>query len=126
MIDSLNIGVVVYDRLKTIAALKNSIYPIIAENGASLPFAVYQRNSITPTFCKDGCYEDYVNLTIKIVSATYHQGINIANDVRKQMTMHNYNTDTMTINSEFSGGDESYENDEYVQTLNFNITINNK
>lgn len=122
MINSINIGKVVFERLKT---LTNSVYPLIAENGTNYPFIIYQRDSITPSFCKDGQYEDDVMITVKVVASTYYGSLDLAQDVRTKLTFNDLAFDNMQITSKLYTATEGYEQDAYVQTLTFELKINN-
>ena len=121
------ISELVYSRLSAITDVGTKVYPIIAENSTTYPFIVYSRDSLTPTYCKDGCIEDNVELTIRIVSATYGEGIDIANSIREVLTLKNFARPAEIINSTLNSASESYEENAYIQTLSFsfNITSNN-
>lgn len=128
MINTLNIGKVIYSLLHTIEIddkQLTNIYPLIAENGTSFPFIVYSRDNLIPKFCKDGCYEDEVSITVRIVSATYYGGLDLAQQVREKLTLIDYKSDDMVITSNLDNATESYEENSYIQTLTFNLKINN-
>lgn len=125
MINSLGIGTVVYSLLSTIDQIGTKCFPLIAENSTSFPFLIYSRESLEPSYCKDGLYEDEVSMTVKVVSNTYDQGISIAQEVREILTLRNYTTEDMKINSQLSSAYESYENDSYIQTLTFRLVLDN-
>ena len=72
MIDSLKVGKIVYSKIGSLVS--NRCYPLIAENGTTYPFIVYQRDSLDSMFCKDGVYEDEVNVSVKVVTDTYNEG----------------------------------------------------
>lgn len=123
MIDSLKVGKIVYSKIGSL--VNNRCYPLIAENGTSYPFIIYQRDSLDSTFCKDGVYEDEVNVSVKVVTDTYNAGIDLAQSVREAMTFNNYTSEGGTYTSLMVQADEEFSNDAYVQTLIFRITINN-
>jgi len=124
MIDSLRIGKIVYSKIGSL--VNNRCYPLIAENGTTYPFIIYQRDSLDSTFCKDGVYEDEVNVSVRVVTDTYNEGIDLAQSVREAMTFNNYTIeDGGTYTSLMVQADEEFTNDAYVQTLIFRITINN-
>lgn len=122
MINSLNIGKVIYDKLHSIT---NNIYPLVAENGTNYPFIIYTRDTLNSTYCKDGCYEDSVGVSIKIATATYYGGVDIAQQVREKLTFNGYKTDGMELYSQLDNASEDYVDNTYLQILNFTITINN-
>lgn len=123
MIKSLEIGKLVYGKLSDLTA--NRCYPLVAENGTDFPFIIYSRDSVEPSFCKDGHYEDEVTVTAKVVSATYNGSVQLAQSVRERMTFNNLTYEGCTYTSELINADETYEGDVYVQTLLFKININN-
>lgn len=126
MIESLKIGELVYDRLKSLVS--NRCYPIVAENGTNYPFIVYERSSVLPRVCKDGIYEDEVSMSIKVISPTYNESVDIAQDVREQMTfnsLHYPDNDGYTYSSTLTSADEVFQDNVYVQSLYFKININN-
>ena len=124
MIDSLRIGKIVYSKIGSL--VNNRCYPLIAENGTTYPFIIYQRDSLDSTFCKDGVYEDEVNVSVRVVTDSYNAGIDLAQSVREAMTFNNYTIeDGGTYTSLMVQADEEFSNDAYIQTLIFRITINN-
>lgn len=124
MIDSLKVGKIVYSKIGSL--VNNRCYPLIAENGTSYPFIIYQRDSLDSMFCKDGVYEDEVNVSVKVVTDTYNEGIDLAQSVRETMTFNNYTIEEGgTYTSLMVQADEEFNNDAYIQTLIFRITINN-
>ena len=124
MIDSLKVGKIVYSKIGSLVS--NRCYPLIAENGTTYPFIVYQRDSLDSMFCKDGVYEDEVNVSVKVVTDTYNAGIDLAQSVREAMTFNNYTSEEGgTYTSLMVQADEEFNNDAYIQTLIFRITINN-
>ena len=128
MINTLNIGKVIYSLLHTIQVDNkpfDRIYPLIAENGTNFPFIIYSRDNIIPKLSKDGCYEDEVSITVKVVSSTYYGGLDLAQQVREKLTFYDLKSNNMIITSELDNATESYEENSYVQNLNFNLIINN-
>lgn len=124
MIDSLRIGKIVYSKIGSL--VNNRCYPLIAENGTTYPFIIYQRDSLDSTFCKDGVYEDEVNVSVRVVTDSYNAGIDLAQSVREAMTFNNYTIEEGgTYTSLMVQADEEFSNDAYIQTLIFRITINN-
>ena len=74
MIDSLGIGKVIFTLLGDFKT-----YPLVADNNAKYPFIVYKRNNVISSTCKDGSYEDTVDIGTMMDS----EGIKIANKVRE-------------------------------------------
>ena len=116
MTNSILIGKVLYGRLKDIKQLEGRIYPVIAEQSTLYPFAVYYRTGL-----------DSVNFTIAAVADKYYLSCDIANEIRKALELQHLVSDDMIIsNVRLLGVDESYEDNAYVQRLNFECKVNNK
>ena len=118
MIDSLNIGKVIFDKLNTISVLNGKIYPLIAENNTEFPFVIYTRTGLNEEICKDGVYQDDITLSIQVITDKYADGIDIAQQVRELLTLH-----TSTMYSHMISASEEYANDAYIQTLVFSINM---
>lgn len=105
----------------------NRVFPIVADEGTSYPFLTYKRTGITSYSCKCGIYEDTVNFSVNILTQDYLSGLEIGNLVRKAIEKNlictiegcTYN-DIMLV-----GASEQYSADGYVQTLNFQVQVNN-
>lgn len=128
MTNSILIGKVLYGRLKDIKQLEGRIYPVIAEQSTLYPFAVYYRTGLdSVNYTKDGYGEDSVNFTIAAVADKYYLSCDIANEIRKALELQRLVSDDMVIsNVRLLGVDESYEDNAYVQRLNFECKVNNK
>lgn len=128
MKNSLYLSALLYDRLNTIEETSTRCYPIIAENSTTFPFIVYTRDSLTSgTLTKDGNTE-VAQVSVKIITVGYREGINIAQQVRRKLTLNKFNytldeDNNMIVNSRFSAAYESYEENSYIQTLVFDIEI---
>lgn len=128
MKNSLYLSALLYDRLNTIEETGTRCYPIIAENSTTFPFIVYTRDSLTSgTLTKDGNTE-VAQVSVKIITVGYREGINIAQQVRRNLTLNKFNytldeDNKMIVNSRFSAAYESYEENSYIQTLVFDIEI---
>lgn len=136
MIDSLNIGQVIYNKLSTSneinEILNNKIYPIVAikrsneDIGSLLPFIIYSRDGLIPRSTKDGIYEDTVQFTIKIVTSNYTQGIDITTLVRNIFEGRKIIYDNITISDTvLTNAYEEYNDNysAYVQSLRFTTKI---
>lgn len=101
------------------------VYPIDAKQGTKFPFCVIQRTGIQDTFCKDGVYQDIINVTLMIVDDNYINSIEIANEIRNWLEGHRYKDDTIDIcRIQLNSASETMYNNAFIQTLSFNITIN--
>ena len=131
MINSIQIGKVIYSKLSENEIIQNvvadRIYPVIAEQTTNYPFIIYYRNSIVNTiFNKDGSVEDDVSFTVTVVSTKYNESADLANEIRKIFEKKQIPNNLMRItNSRLIAIDESYEDNAYVQRLTFSCTVNN-
>lgn len=129
MNNSLYIGEVVYSLLSAITETGTRCYPIIAENSTSLPFLVYQRDTLNRTsLTKDGYGEDEVQVSVKVIATGYKDALDIAQQVRTKLTLNNYNhidnnNVVMKVSSRLISAYESFEENCYIQTLTFDMSI---
>ena len=125
MNNSLYIGELVYNRLSTIPETTTRCYPLIAENSTNFPFLIYKRDSLErESLTKDGYGSDYVSVTVTIVTESYKEGLDIAQKVRQLLTLRSYNyNDKMTVTSNLTAAYESYEDNSYIQTLTFTMSV---
>lgn len=103
-------------------------YPIIAEQGANFPFAVYRRSGFQSRNTKEiYSYEEAVAIEVVIATTTYAQSIELAQQV-KDVLEHNRGTyENLEITDiTMTDASEDYINDAYVQTMSFVITLDGK
>ena len=128
MVDSILIGKTIFKLLSDSAELKKyvdkKIYPLIADDGVTYPFIIYYRTSIRNIVCKDGYYEDEVGFSIIVVSNSYIESLEIANIVRCIFEK-NKLTDTI-YNCMVESIDEDYNNNAYIQQIDFICKVTNK
>jgi len=102
----------------------NRVFPIVSKEGTQYPFVVYRRNSVTPTYCKDGLASETASVDIVIASNTYTNSIEVADRVRAAIDKRAcVFQDTTASNIEMTTAEEDFVDDTYIQTLNFNFTI---
>lgn len=102
----------------------NRVFPIVSKEGTQYPFVVYRRNSVTPTYCKDGLASETASVDIVIASNTYTNSIEVADRVRAAIDKKAcVFQDTTVSNIEMTTAEEDFVDDTYIQTLNFNFTI---
>lgn len=124
MINTLNIGAYIFDKLSTnIPTIKT--YPIVADNDAKYPFIVYKRIGLISLNCKDGNYEDVATVEITVVAEKYATSVNIAQQVREALE-DNFDTfDGMEIETTLQSGIEDFSDSVYTQKLTYRIKTNN-
>ena len=102
----------------------NRVFPIVSKEGTQYPFVVYRRNSVTPTYCKDGLASETASVDIVIASNTYTNSIEVADLVRAAIDKRACVYQGTTVsNIEMTTAEEDFVDDTYIQTLNFNFTI---
>lgn len=125
MINSLDFGKYIKDRLDTIEAISGKTYPIVAENSTKYPFVVYKRVGLTSNSNKDTYFEDSVNIEIMVVAQKYNQSVDIASKVRQKLEIAEATYDGMEINdARITSASEDFIDNAYVQKMLFNFKIN--
>lgn len=127
---SLNIGKVIKDILyqdETLNNLvKNQVFPLIAEENTTFPFIVYRRNSIRKASTKDYVNDEIASVDVVIASDKYSQSVEIAERVRFVVERGEYDGENFSVdNISLSNASEQYMQNTYIQTLTFDIEINN-
>ena len=127
---SLNIGKVIKDILyrdETLNNLvKNQVFPLIAEENTTFPFIVYRRNSIRKASTKDYVNDEIASVDVVIASDKYAQSVEIAERVRFVLERGEYDGENFSVdNISLSNASEQYLQNTYIQTLTFDIEINN-
>lgn len=132
MIDTLNIGSFIYDKINADKQLteklgiSNNIFPIVAEDGTNYPFITYRRTGLTSNSSKDGYYEDIVRVEIKAICATYIQSVQVINRIRELFECQHFEYENMTIeDTSIENASENYEYNAFTQTINLVFKINN-
>lgn len=124
MINTLNIGAYVFDKLSTkIPTIKT--YPIVADNDAKYPFIVYKRIGLSSLICKDGNYEDVATVEVTVVAEKYAISVDIAQQVREALEGNFDTFDGMEIETTLQGGTEDFSDSAYTQKLTYRIKTNN-
>mgnify|MGYP003316094763 CR=1 FL=1 len=126
MVNSIEIGKAIYavlsedEKVKGIVGKK--IYPLIAPVNTTYPFCVYSRESINPSYCKDGNHEDSVNVTIISCSNDYTESAELANAIREALELKHGSINNLVIKQiRITNITESFVDDAYLQRIYFNI-----
>lgn len=127
---SINIGKVVKEILyrdETLNTLvKSQVFPLIAEENTTFPFIVYRRNSIRKASTKDYVNDEIASVDVVIASDKYSQSVEIAERVRFVLEHGGYEGENFSVdNISLSNASEQYMQNTYIQTLTFDIEINN-
>lgn len=101
------------------------IYPIVAEQGAQYPFALYRRISFTPSYTKDRHdYQDVIGIEITICSTSYKESLSLVQKIKDRMELLRGRwRDTIVYNVSVIDSNETWNDDAYVQRLVLQITV---
>ena len=123
MIDTLDFGKYIYSKLKDLT--DNRVYPLVADNNVETPFIVYQRIGLSTEYTKDGLLQDSVRMRISVVCDTYAQSLKLAKEIRNRLVQETVEFDEMVIDeARIISAIEEYNNS-YIQTMEFEFTVNN-
>jgi hypothetical protein len=120
MISITDTGKFIYELLKQ---CRINIYPVIAENSAAMPFAVYRRET-TEHRHKDSILSE-ATYSIDIIAEQYDRSIEILQTVLTEFRrkLHEYNGTAIRL--AVLNTSEDYEGGAYVQTVQLSVEINN-
>lgn len=124
---SLSVGAIVRDILindADVSSRVTKVFPVVTEK-ANLPYIAYRRSRTehNPTKAKNPG-ADTVQLDLLCFTATYGDGIELAEAVRAALDYKQAEKDGLVMRScTFAGGEEYYEDDAYVQELSFKINV---
>lgn len=106
--------------LKSVSEVGNRVFPIVATEGTAYPFIVYERTGTSVRGTKDGYADLAVTFNVRIVSATYFEGLQILDKVVAKLerpeSLHG-----IGYNIRLDGSNEEYTDNCFVQTLTFTI-----
>ena len=127
---SLQIGKLIYATISSDttvnAVLNGKIYPIVAPANTTYPFIVYTRvNSFVENLTKDGWMNDNCSFQITVVTENYIQGVELADAVRDLFENCRISTEELTMeNIRMTSCSEAFNEDEFIQNLNFTCEAN--
>lgn len=121
---NLNVGKAINTMLSTVLPS----FPIIAEQGANFPFAVYRRIGYNTKNTKDVYnYEETIVFEVNIAATTYAESVELAQRV-KDVLEHNRGTyDNLKINDiTMMDASEDWVNEAYIQSMRFTIDLDGR
>ena len=102
------------------------ITALVANENTTFPFIVYRRNSIRKSSTKDYANDEIASVDVVIASDKYSQSVEIAERVRFVLERGEYEGENFSVdNITLSNASEQYMQNTYIQTLTFDIEINN-
>lgn len=123
---SLSVGEIIYDVLTNdaeVMARANKVFPVVTDK-ATLPYVAYRRSRLEHNPAKGTQGADTVQIDVLCFAAKYGDGVQLAEAVRQALDSKQATKDTLIMRScTIAGGEEYYENDAYIQELNFTIKV---
>ncbi len=123
---SLSVGEIIYDVLTNdaeVMARTNKVFPVVTDK-ATLPYVAYRRSRLEHNPVKGTQGADTVQIDVLCFAAKYEDGVQLAEAVRQALDGKQVTKDTLIMRScTIAGGEEYYENDAYIQELNFIIKV---
>jgi hypothetical protein len=123
---SLSVGEIIYDVLTNdaeVMARANKVFPVVTDK-ATLPYVAYRRSRLEHNPAKGTQGADTVQIDVLCFAAKYGDGVQLAEAVRQALDGKQATKDTLIMRScTIAGGEEYYENDAYIQELNFIIKV---
>ena len=110
MVEILEVTKQIYSLLSDV---HKNVFPIVATEGANLPFIVFERSNAYDVGTKDG-NQLKLSFNIRVVTATYFDGLTLVDKIRSALR-HSALKPTLT------SATEEYTNDGYVQTISISI-----
>lgn len=119
--NGLEIGKAIY----TVLDGTTNVYPLVADQGASYPFIVYRRSSLSHANTKDRFnYQELATVEVIVAGSTYQQTLQIAKQVMNRMEHTRGLYDNISISEiKLINAEEDYIEDAFIQKLTFNIEI---
>lgn len=132
-LSALSAGLLLYDLLKDSEELKQAgckkVFPVVSEAGAELPYICYRRGATDWREVKDGSAANTTTMEIGCFASTYAASVHLAEIVRElldgtQVTYTDGNATLRARSIALVDSEESWQDDAYVQMLNFEFKLN--
>lgn len=99
-----------------------SIFPVLAEQEAILPYIYYRRIAIDPIPVKNSLSADTVTVEVSCCAADYEESTKLAERVRRLLDHKQAMIPGLSMRScTLTGGEELWADDAYIQRLIFTI-----
>lgn len=122
---SISAGMLLRDvllRNSAISKITKNIFPVVTDN-AKLPYILY-RHAGLETMPARGINSDKIDIEMLVCTATYSQGIELAELVRSALESQQTTSGNLTMrDATLVGFESSWEADAHVQTMTFAIKI---
>lgn len=129
---SLSAGLLIYDILHSdsgVAAITSKVYPVVAEQGATLPYVCYRRGGMVQDAAKNRPGADTCQIEVVCFASSYAGSIQLAEAVRAAMdnaqASYTASNETLTARSiMLIDSAEDWADDAFAQQLVFAVKIN--
>lgn len=126
---SIQIGKAIYSILSADAELSalvgDRIFPLIAISETEYPFIVFRRDSILPSYSKDGINSDVTTVSILCVSSDYAQSALVADLTLSALSGKRGTFEGEIIDSiRLIEASEDFQEDAFVQSIKITINTN--
>lgn len=100
-------------------------FPIVAEEGASYPFMVYRRTSLTTYTTKDRYnYLTQISMELVIVTQKYDEGVSLSQEVWDALDKKGGNIGGLDIDEiRVTSSSEDFANNAYIQRLQIEVDV---
>jgi hypothetical protein len=106
-----------------VAARTNKVFPVVTDE-AKLPYILYRRASMEQIPVKSAAGADTVRIEVLCFTEKYAEGVELAEAVRSALDQQQAETDGLRIRScTYIDGEESWQDDAYVQELDFSVKL---
>lgn len=121
MINTIDIAAFVYDRLSQVEDLE--VYPVVAEQKTTIPFAIYWREGMEYRKTKDGIYEAYITYGVHIYTQTYKQGALWCQSAIEKLRPSGTAGTQKVTDFELEDCSEAWTDDIYIQRITFSYRV---
>ena len=104
-----------------VAQVGTNIYPLVAAEGTTGDFIVYNRSRYGKKDVKMGVYEDDCELSIVAISDNYDNAIALASKIDNALTGQHTVGENTKLTFKLEDSTEVYEDNKYIETLLFSI-----
>lgn len=103
------------------------IFPIVAPENTEYPFLLYVRTGVSPAYTKDRkSISDTVRLGLTVACAEYEQSVDIVGAVFKALQCRSGTFDGIEVEEiRMVNSDEDFQDDCFMQNIEFEVDINN-
>lgn len=128
---SLSAGLLIYDVLSKdtgVKAVSNKVFPVVSEDGATLPYICYRRGGSDSLAVKNLAGADTITVEVLCYSSDYAGGVRMAEAVRAaldgaQATYSSTEGSLVARSIRLIDSEEGFQDDAYVQALTFSMKI---